>query len=124
MAQTFYPAHTQPGEVREETPLVKGRWAVQERLSTASLQTQLRAVGALDPQNHTPRLAAVLQHGLLRAALCACWNPLLEFCVPPGLRRVMVKNMWFGYSSLQHCLSGAGSSAVPQDVSASDGGQK
>ncbi|NWR64612.1 AGRD2 protein, partial [Bucorvus abyssinicus] len=41
-----------------------------------------------------------------------------------GLRRVMVKNMWFGYSSLQRCLSGAGSSAVPQDVAASDGGQK
>ncbi|PKU37060.1 hypothetical protein llap_12636 [Limosa lapponica baueri] len=41
-----------------------------------------------------------------------------------GLRRVMVKNMWFGYGSLQRCLSGAGSSAVFQDVAASDGGQK
>ncbi|KAF1537068.1 Adhesion G-protein coupled receptor D2, partial [Eudyptula albosignata] len=41
-----------------------------------------------------------------------------------GLRRVMVKNMWFGYGSLQRCLSSAGSSAVFQDVAASDGGQK
>ncbi|CAM9664289.1 unnamed protein product [Bubo scandiacus] len=41
-----------------------------------------------------------------------------------GLRRVTVKNMWFGYGSLQHCLSGAGSRAVFQDVAASDGGQK
>ncbi|KFP11119.1 putative G-protein coupled receptor 144, partial [Egretta garzetta] len=41
-----------------------------------------------------------------------------------GLRRVMVKNLWFGYSSLQRCLSGAGSSALSQDVAASDGGQK
>lgn len=36
----------------------------------------------------------------------------------------MVKNMWFGYGSLQRCLSGAGSSVVFQDVPASDGGQK
>ncbi|NXP71099.1 AGRD2 protein, partial [Ramphastos sulfuratus] len=41
-----------------------------------------------------------------------------------GLQRVMVKNMWFGYSSLQHSLSGAGSSAVSQDMAASDSGQK
>ncbi|NXC72624.1 AGRD2 protein, partial [Anhinga anhinga] len=41
-----------------------------------------------------------------------------------GLRRVMVKNMWFGYGSLQRCLSGTGSSAVFQDVAASDGGQR
>ncbi|NWH50697.1 AGRD2 protein, partial [Fregata magnificens] len=41
-----------------------------------------------------------------------------------GLRRVTVKNMWFGYGSLQHCLSSTGSSAVFQDVAASDGGQK
>ncbi|KFP45823.1 putative G-protein coupled receptor 144, partial [Chlamydotis macqueenii] len=41
-----------------------------------------------------------------------------------GLRRVMVKHMWFGYGSLQRCLSGAGSSAVFQDMAASDGGQK
>ncbi|NXJ65355.1 AGRD2 protein, partial [Rostratula benghalensis] len=41
-----------------------------------------------------------------------------------GLRRVMVKNMWFGYSSLQRCLSGAGGSTVFQDVAASDRGQK
>ncbi|NXG49129.1 AGRD2 protein, partial [Psilopogon haemacephalus] len=40
------------------------------------------------------------------------------------LQRVMVKNMWFGYSSLQHSLSGAGSSIVSQDVAASDSGQK
>ncbi|NXJ02730.1 AGRD2 protein, partial [Psophia crepitans] len=41
-----------------------------------------------------------------------------------GLRRLMVKNMWFGYGSLQRCLSGAGSSAVFQDAAASEGGQK
>ncbi|NXA03151.1 AGRD2 protein, partial [Sapayoa aenigma] len=39
-----------------------------------------------------------------------------------GLRRVTVKNLWFGYGSLQRCLSGG--SAVSQDVAASDGGQK
>ncbi|NXA74495.1 AGRD2 protein, partial [Thryothorus ludovicianus] len=39
-----------------------------------------------------------------------------------GLRRVTVKNMWFGYSSLQRCLSST--SAVPQDTAASAGGQK
>ncbi|NXG23565.1 AGRD2 protein, partial [Grallaria varia] len=32
-----------------------------------------------------------------------------------GLRRVMVKNMWFGYGALQRCLSG---SAVSRDVAA------
>ncbi|NWY68684.1 AGRD2 protein, partial [Erithacus rubecula] len=37
-----------------------------------------------------------------------------------GLQRVTVKNMWFGYGSLQRCLS----SAVSQDVAASDGAQK
>ncbi|NXA60035.1 AGRD2 protein, partial [Mohoua ochrocephala] len=41
-----------------------------------------------------------------------------------GLHRVTVKNMWFGYGSLQRCLSGTGSSAVSQDTAASDGGQK
>ncbi|KFQ52607.1 putative G-protein coupled receptor 144, partial [Nestor notabilis] len=41
-----------------------------------------------------------------------------------GLHRVVVKNMWFGYSSLQRCLSSAGNTAVFQDVAASDGGQK
>ncbi|NXN33868.1 AGRD2 protein, partial [Nycticryphes semicollaris] len=41
-----------------------------------------------------------------------------------GLRRVMVKNMWFGYGSLQRCLSGAGGNTVFQDVAASDRGQK
>ncbi|NXE92019.1 AGRD2 protein, partial [Menura novaehollandiae] len=41
-----------------------------------------------------------------------------------GLHRVTVKNMWFGYGSLQRCLSGAGTSAVSQDMAASDGGQK
>ncbi|NWI93650.1 AGRD2 protein, partial [Pitta sordida] len=38
-----------------------------------------------------------------------------------GLRRVTVKNMWFGYGSLQRCLSSG--SAVSQDVAASAGGQ-
>ncbi|XP_071622341.1 adhesion G protein-coupled receptor D2 isoform X2 [Heliangelus exortis] len=37
-----------------------------------------------------------------------------------GLRRVTVKNMWFGYGSLQRCLSGA----VPQEAAASDGEQR
>ncbi|NXH94802.1 AGRD2 protein, partial [Pachycephala philippinensis] len=41
-----------------------------------------------------------------------------------GLHRVTVKNMWFGYGSLQRCLSSTGTSAVSQDVAASDGGQK
>ncbi|NWV79392.1 AGRD2 protein, partial [Dasyornis broadbenti] len=41
-----------------------------------------------------------------------------------GLRRVTMKNMWFGYSSLQHCLSSTGTSAVSQDVAASNGRQK
>ncbi|NXF70812.1 AGRD2 protein, partial [Sclerurus mexicanus] len=38
-----------------------------------------------------------------------------------GLRRVTVKNMWFGYGALQRCLSG---SAVSQDVAASAVGHK
>ncbi|NXE46335.1 AGRD2 protein, partial [Casuarius casuarius] len=41
-----------------------------------------------------------------------------------GLNRVVVKNMWFGYGSLQRCLAGTGSNAVFQDVAASDGGRK
>ncbi|NWS54039.1 AGRD2 protein, partial [Chunga burmeisteri] len=41
-----------------------------------------------------------------------------------GLRRVTVKNMWFGYGSLQRCLPGAGRRSVLQDMAASDGGQK
>ncbi|NXG80014.1 AGRD2 protein, partial [Baryphthengus martii] len=41
-----------------------------------------------------------------------------------GLHRVTMKNMWFGYSSLQRSLSGSGTTAVSQDVTASDGGQK
>ncbi|OPJ67604.1 hypothetical protein AV530_001881 [Patagioenas fasciata monilis] len=41
-----------------------------------------------------------------------------------GLRRVMVKNMWFGYGSLQQSLSSTEGSAAIQDVAASDGGQK
>ncbi|NXH35033.1 AGRD2 protein, partial [Myiagra hebetior] len=41
-----------------------------------------------------------------------------------GLHRVTVKNMWFGYGSLQRCLSSTGTSAVSQDMAASDGGQK
>ncbi|NWI45351.1 AGRD2 protein, partial [Picathartes gymnocephalus] len=41
-----------------------------------------------------------------------------------GLHRVTVKNMWFGYGSLQRCLSSSGTSAVSQDTAASDGGQK
>ncbi|XP_064027121.1 adhesion G-protein coupled receptor D2 [Pogoniulus pusillus] len=41
-----------------------------------------------------------------------------------SLQRVMLKNMWFGYSSLQRSLSGAGSSTVSRDMAASDSGQK
>ncbi|NWV14765.1 AGRD2 protein, partial [Ptilonorhynchus violaceus] len=41
-----------------------------------------------------------------------------------GLHRVTVKNMWFGYGSLQRCLSGASASAASAGVAASDGGQK
>ncbi|NXQ40433.1 AGRD2 protein, partial [Catharus fuscescens] len=41
-----------------------------------------------------------------------------------GLHRVTVKNMWFGYGSLQRCLSSSGTSAVSQDTAASDGAQK
>ncbi|NWR33623.1 AGRD2 protein, partial [Tachuris rubrigastra] len=38
-----------------------------------------------------------------------------------GLRRVTVKNLWFGYGALQRCLS---STAVSQHVAASDRGHK
>ncbi|KAM8796603.1 adhesion G protein-coupled receptor D2 [Eudromia elegans] len=41
-----------------------------------------------------------------------------------GLRRVIVKNMWFGYGSLQRCLASTGSKTDFQDVAASDGRQK
>ncbi|NWU36710.1 AGRD2 protein, partial [Hylia prasina] len=41
-----------------------------------------------------------------------------------GFHRVTVKNMWFGYGSLQRGLSSSSASAVSQDVAASDGGQK
>ncbi|NXP53922.1 AGRD2 protein, partial [Heliornis fulica] len=41
-----------------------------------------------------------------------------------GLHRITVKNMWFGYGSLQRCLSGAGGSALLQTTAASDGGHK
>ncbi|XP_041262659.1 adhesion G-protein coupled receptor D2 [Onychostruthus taczanowskii] len=41
-----------------------------------------------------------------------------------GLHRVTVKNMWFGYGSLQRCLSGSGASAVSQELAAPGGGQK
>ncbi|XP_053817914.1 adhesion G-protein coupled receptor D2 [Vidua chalybeata] len=41
-----------------------------------------------------------------------------------GLHRVTVKNMWFGYGSLQRCLSSSGTSAVSQDTAAPHGGQK
>ncbi|NXI17761.1 AGRD2 protein, partial [Irena cyanogastra] len=41
-----------------------------------------------------------------------------------GLHRVTVKNLWFGYGSLQRCLSSSGTSAVSRDTAASGGGQK
>ncbi|NXG83709.1 AGRD2 protein, partial [Stercorarius parasiticus] len=65
-----------------------------------------RMVSHLAPLLTTERTKITIQHGNV------------------GLRRVMVKNMWFGYGSLQRSLSGAGSSAVFQDVAASDGEQK
>ncbi|NXV89801.1 AGRD2 protein, partial [Calonectris borealis] len=65
-----------------------------------------RMVSHLAPLLTTGRTKITIQHGNI------------------GLHRVTVKNMWFGYGSLQRCLSGAGSSAVFQDVAASDGGQK
>lgn len=122
--QELFTPHTRSLWKRgEEMPVVKGRWAAGERLSTASLQAQFGAAGALDPQYPTPRLGQ------------RCWSrgcselpcvlaPIPQCSLCPGLHGVMVKNMWFGYSSLQRCLSGAGSSAVFQDVAASDGGQK
>ncbi|NXD24497.1 AGRD2 protein, partial [Spelaeornis formosus] len=41
-----------------------------------------------------------------------------------GLHRVIVKNLWFGYGSLQRCLSSSSTSAVSQDMAASGGEQK
>ncbi|NWU93642.1 AGRD2 protein, partial [Upupa epops] len=41
-----------------------------------------------------------------------------------GLRRVTVKNMWFGYGSLQRYLSGTGRRAGSQDLAAPGRGQK
>ncbi|NXP66108.1 AGRD2 protein, partial [Chloropsis cyanopogon] len=41
-----------------------------------------------------------------------------------GLHRVTVKNMWFGYGSLQRCLSSSASAVSSQDTAASDGGQR
>ncbi|NWU08112.1 AGRD2 protein, partial [Cephalopterus ornatus] len=38
-----------------------------------------------------------------------------------GLRRVVVKNLWFGYGALQRCLSGT---AVSQHAAASNGGYR
>ncbi|NXK62423.1 AGRD2 protein, partial [Sylvietta virens] len=41
-----------------------------------------------------------------------------------GLHRVTVKNLWFGYGSLQRSLSSSGTSAVSQGMAASGGGQR
>ncbi|NWZ15014.1 AGRD2 protein, partial [Agelaius phoeniceus] len=62
-----------------------------------------RMVSLLVPLLTTERTKITIQHGNI------------------GLHRVTVKNMWFGYGSLQRCLS---SSAVAQDTAAPDGGQK
>ncbi|NXQ71100.1 AGRD2 protein, partial [Quiscalus mexicanus] len=61
-----------------------------------------RMVSLLVPLLTTERTKITIQHGNI------------------GLHRVTVKNMWFGYGSLQRCLS---SSAVAQDTAAPDGGQ-
>lgn len=50
--------------------------------------------------------------------------PVPQGSLCPGLHRVMVKNMWFGYGSLQHCLTDHSSTTASQDVAASDRGQK
>ncbi|NXT09679.1 AGRD2 protein, partial [Prunella fulvescens] len=65
-----------------------------------------RMVSLLVPLLTTERTKITIQHGNI------------------GLHRVTVKNMWFGYGSLQRCLSSSGTSAVSQDVAAPDGGQK
>ncbi|NXV67212.1 AGRD2 protein, partial [Molothrus ater] len=62
-----------------------------------------RMVSLLVPLLTTERTKITIQHGNI------------------GLHRVTVKNMWFGYGSLQRCLS---SSTVAQDTAAPDGGQK
>ncbi|NWZ89488.1 AGRD2 protein, partial [Nesospiza acunhae] len=62
-----------------------------------------RMVSLLVPLLTTERTKITIQHGNI------------------GLHRVTVKNMWFGYGSLQRCLS---SSAVSQDTAAPDGAQK
>ncbi|NXE62271.1 AGRD2 protein, partial [Calcarius ornatus] len=62
-----------------------------------------RMVSLLIPLLSTERTKITIQHGNI------------------GLHRVTVKNMWFGYGSLQRCLS---SSAVSQDTAAPDGAQK
>ncbi|NXH00761.1 AGRD2 protein, partial [Loxia leucoptera] len=62
-----------------------------------------RMVSLLVPLLTTERTKITIQHGNI------------------GLHRVTVKNMWFGYGSLQRCLS---SGAVSRDTAAPAGGQK
>ncbi|NXC42487.1 AGRD2 protein, partial [Penelope pileata] len=62
-----------------------------------------RMVSLLAPLLTSGRTKVTIQHGNV------------------GLRRVTVRNMWFGYSSLQRCLSSPSSTAAFQDVAASDG---
>ncbi|KFQ93065.1 putative G-protein coupled receptor 144, partial [Nipponia nippon] len=76
------------------------------RGSMAVVELCDRMVSHLAPLLTTGRTKITIQHGNV------------------GLRSITVKNMWFGYGSLQRCLSSAGSGAVFQDVAASDGGQK
>ncbi|NXM10973.1 AGRD2 protein, partial [Ploceus nigricollis] len=65
-----------------------------------------RMVSLLVPLLTTERTKITIQHGNI------------------GLHRVTVKNMWFGYGSLQRCLSSSGTSAVSQGTAAPDGGHK
>ncbi|NWR97506.1 AGRD2 protein, partial [Motacilla alba] len=65
-----------------------------------------RMVSLLVPLLTTERTKITIQHGNI------------------GLHRVTVKNMWFGYGSLQRCLSSSGTSAASQDTAAPDGGQR
>ncbi|NWI71971.1 AGRD2 protein, partial [Todus mexicanus] len=65
-----------------------------------------RMVSHLAPLLTTGRTKVTIQHGNV------------------GLHRVVVKNMWFGYGSLQRFLSGTGTAAVSHDMTPSDRGQK
>ncbi|RLV93883.1 hypothetical protein DV515_00013305 [Chloebia gouldiae] len=116
VAQTVYLGHVRSGEVWGGDTLGKREMGRGERFCTAPLETQLGAEGVLDP-------STTLRGGQWHPALpCALY--LSPCSAPAGFHRVTVKNMWFGYGSLQRCLSSSGTSAVSQGTAAPDGGQK